>query len=106
VIWHHYGDVARFFIMRMNLRARAVRSRDSDLSKSRITLTIRPACSLPGDYSYTTNSDSLLRMLRKTDLPSTVLDNFRNRIYGPKGASLLAVEISETTLTEIGYFVD
>lgn len=92
--------------MRMNLRARAVPSRDSDLAESRITLTIRPACSLPGDYSYTTNSDSLLRMLRQTDLPSTVLERFRDGIYRPKGASLLAVEISEKTLTEIGYFVD
>jgi hypothetical protein len=45
-------------------------------------------------------------MLRKIDLPSPVLDNFRNRIYEPNGARVLAVEISEKTLSEIGYFVD
>jgi hypothetical protein len=46
-------------------------------------------------------------MLRqKTDLPSTVLDKFELGIQSPKGANLLAVEISERTLTEIGYFVD
>jgi hypothetical protein len=27
-------------------------------------------------------------------------------IRGPKGANLLAVEMSERTLTEIGYFVE
>jgi hypothetical protein len=96
--------------MRMNLNARAVPSCPSglsDLPENAILLTVRPACLLPGDYSYTTNSNSLLRMLRqRTDLPSTVLDRFESGIHSPKGADLLAVEISEKTLTEIGYFVD
>jgi hypothetical protein len=96
--------------MRMNLNARAVPSHRPDLSdlpENAILLTVRPACRLPGDYSYTTSSDSLLRMLRqRTDLPSTVLDKFEMGIQEPKGANLLAVEISEKTLTEIGYFVD
>ena len=92
----------------MNLNARAVPSHHSnDLRESSILLTIRPSRSLPGDYSYTTNRDSLLQMLRQTtDLPSTVLDKFEMGFYSPKGADLLAVEISEKTLTEIGYFVD
>jgi hypothetical protein len=94
--------------MRMNLNARAVPSHHSDgLREDGILLTIRPSRPLPGDYSYTTNSDSLLRMLRqRTDLPSTVLDKFEMGIRSPKGADLLAVEMSEKTLTEIGYFVD
>jgi hypothetical protein len=93
--------------MRMDLNARPVPSDLSDLPKNVILLTVRPACLLPGDYSYTTNSDSLLRMLRqKTDLPSSVLEKFEMGIRGPKGANLLAVEMSEKTLTEIGYFVD
>jgi hypothetical protein len=96
-----------FSIMRMNLNARAVPAHHSDLPGNNILLTIRPACPLPGDHSYTTNSDSLLRMLRqKTDLPSTVLEKFEMGFYSPKGANLLAVEFSEKTLTEIGYFVD
>ena len=94
----------------MNLNARPVPSYASglsDLPENAILLTVRPACLLPGDYSYTTNTDSLLRMLRqRTDLPSTVLDRFENGIYSPKGADLLAVEISEKTLIEIGYFVE
>jgi hypothetical protein len=90
----------------MNLNARAVSSRHSDLSEDRIVLTLRPACPLPGDYSFTTNSDSLRRMLRRTDLPSTVLERFESGIWSPKGANLPAVEISDKTLTQIGYFVD
>jgi hypothetical protein len=45
-------------------------------------------------------------MLRGTDLPSTVLEKFEMGIYNPKGADLPAVELSEHTLTQIGYFID
>jgi hypothetical protein len=90
----------------MNIRARAVASPGSNLSEDRITLPLRPAASLPGDYSFITNGDSLRRMLRRTDLPSTVLDRFESGIWSPKGANLPGVEISDDTLTQIGYFVD
>jgi hypothetical protein len=92
--------------MRMNLSARGVPCRHFGLSDDRIVLTLRPTCSLPGEYSYTTSSDSLRRMLLRTDLPSTVIEKFESRIWSPKGADLPAIEISEKTLTEIGYFVD
>lgn len=92
--------------MRMNIRARAVASSGSNLSEDRITLTLRPAASLPGDYSFVTNVDSLRRLLRRTDLSSPVLDRFEAGLWNAKGASLPAVEISEKTLTQIGYFVD
>lgn len=93
-------------IMRMNLDARAMTSQSSDLAEDRICLTIRPACSLPGNYSWVTNRDALRRMLRRTELPSTVLEKFETGIYSPKGASLPAVELSEEILTQIGYFID
>lgn len=93
-------------IMRMNLSARAFASRDSDLTENRISLSIRPAASLPGNYSFVTDRDSLRRMLRRTDLPSTVLEKFEMGIYNPKGATLPAVELSEQTLTQIGYFIE
>lgn len=90
----------------MNLSARAMPSHNLDLSEDRVTLTIRPACPLPGDFSFITNADSLRRLLRLTDLPSTVLERFEKGIWSPKGATLPAVEISEKTLAQIGYFVD
>jgi hypothetical protein len=90
----------------MNLTAHASRSRDSALTEDRISLTIRPAAPLPGDYSFVTSLDSLRRLLRRTDLPSTVLEKFEMGIYNPKGVSLPAVELSEKTLTQVGYFLD
>jgi hypothetical protein len=90
----------------MNLSAHAFPARNSDLTEERISLTMRPAVSLPGNYSCVTNLDSLRRILRRTDLPSTVLEKFEMGIYKPKGASLPAVELSDKTLTQIGYFVD
>ena len=71
--------------MRMNLSARAFPSRGSDLSEDRVSLTIRPACPLPGNYSFVTNRDSLRRLLRRTDLPSTVLEKFESGVDTPKG---------------------
>lgn len=72
-----------------------------------IALTIKPACGLPGDYSYSTDSAALLRMLNlKTDLPSSVLKRFQGDIYTSSRARLLGVELSEGLLTDIGYFID
>jgi hypothetical protein len=72
-----------------------------------LSLTIRPACGLPGDYQYTTDSSALLQMLRRdTDLPASVLQRFERNLYGSGSATLLAVDLSERTLTNIGYFID
>jgi hypothetical protein len=91
--------------MRMNLSARGA-GHPSDLRKDDVMIKLKPACSLPGEYSYTTSRDSLHRMLLKTELPSTVLERFEVGIWSSRGASLPAVEISDKTLTEIGYFVE
>ena len=72
-----------------------------------MSLTIRPACGLPGEYSYATDTRSLLRMLRRqTDLPGTVLEQFRMKLTITSTAKLMGVELNEQTLTQIGYFVD
>jgi hypothetical protein len=72
-----------------------------------LSLKIRPACGLPGEYEYATDSTTLVRMLhRQTDLPAAVIERFEDRMYTAFNAHLLGVELSEKTLTEIGYFVD
>lgn len=72
-----------------------------------LSLTIRPACGLPGDYQCPTDSSTLLKLLRKeTDLPATVLQRFEGSLFAPFGAKLLGVELSERVLTDIGYFID
>jgi hypothetical protein len=93
--------------MRVNLITRRSDQCDSSLGTIPISLTIRPACGLPGDYEYPTDSTALLRLLRRqTDLPDYVLQRFEASLRTPFGARLLSVELSESVLTEIGYFID
>jgi hypothetical protein len=72
-----------------------------------LSLTIRPACGLPGDYECPTDSAALLHLLRQqTDLPSHVLERFEVSMRASAGARLLGVELNDSTLTKIGYFID
>ena len=72
-----------------------------------LSLTLRPACGLPGDYEFPTDSASLIRMLRaQTDLPGSVLQKFEEELLSSANAKLLGVELNEQILTKIGYFID
>jgi hypothetical protein len=72
-----------------------------------LSLTIRPACGLPGDYKYPTDSAALLRLLRQqTELPAHVIERFEKSVRASVSARLLGVELSDSALTEIGYFID
>jgi hypothetical protein len=72
-----------------------------------LSLTIRPACGLPGDYECPTDSTALLHMLRKqTDLPDSVLQRFEKELRAKPGARLLGVELNDNILTNLGYFID
>jgi hypothetical protein len=93
--------------MRVNLITQSSASYMTGKSTIPLTLTIRPSCGLPGDYQYATDSSSLLKMLRReTDLPASVIGNFESKLYDLTESRLLGVELSDRTLTEIGYFVD
>jgi hypothetical protein len=72
-----------------------------------LSLTIKPACGLPGDYEYATDSAALIQLLRQqTDLPTAVLQRFEVNMWEKVGARLLGVELSDRLLTDIGYFID
>ena len=91
--------------MRMNLITHASNAPAS--GNIPLSLTLRPACGLPGDYEYPTDSTSLIRMLRsQTDLPGTVLQRFEDELHAGYQPKLLGVELSEQVLTNIGYFID
>jgi hypothetical protein len=93
--------------MRVNLITQATAAAMSGKGAIPLSLTIRPACGLPGDYQYLTNSNALLQMLRQqTDLPAAVIQRFEGKMYESVSARLLGVELSESLLTDIGYFVD
>ncbi len=93
--------------MCVNLIAQVSLPRNPGGSKFPLSVTIRPACGLPGDFEYPTDSESLLRMLhQKTELTSSVLERFRGDLRLRSSVRLLGVELSDRHLTEIGYFVD
>jgi hypothetical protein len=93
--------------MRVNLTTRRSVRSESSAGTIPLSLTIRPACGLPGDYEYLTDSAALLRLLRQqTDLPGSVLERFEESLRTLPGARLQAVELNERVLTDIGYFID
>jgi hypothetical protein len=93
--------------MRVNLITHLSGRPQSGAGTIPLSLTIRPACGLPGDYEFPIDSAELLHLLRQqTDLPASVLQRFEQSLRAPLGARLLGVELSETVLTDIGYFID
>jgi hypothetical protein len=95
------------FRMRVNLITQASGRLDSGAATIPLSLTIRPACGLPGDYQYPTDSAALLSLLRQeTDLPASVLQRFEGSLRDSVGARLLGVELNDRVLTDIGYFID
>lgn len=93
--------------MRVNLSTQPSRPSASGAYTIPLTLTIRPACGIAGNYDCPMDSGALLRLLRReTDLPGYVLEGFERKLRLPVGARLTGVELSESVLTDIGYFID
>jgi len=93
--------------MRVNLITQLSNRSESGAGTIPVSLTIRPACGLPGDYEYSTDSTALLRLLRQeTELPADVLQRFEKNLRASLGARLMGVELSDSVLTDIGYFID
>jgi hypothetical protein len=89
----------------MNLIARP--SGTPSIGTISLSLMLKPACGLPGDYEYPTDSAALIRMLRaQTDLPCTVLQHFEDDIRAGYNPRLLGVELNDNLLEKIGYFID
>ncbi len=93
--------------MRVNLITQPFDRSKSDQGRIPLSLTIRPASGFPGEYQFPTDSEALMRLLRqKTNLTAPALDRFEGKLVGPIGARLLGVDLSESVLTEIGYFIE
>lgn len=93
--------------MRVNLITQPFSRSESRKGKIPLSLTIRPACGFPGEYQFPTDSEALMRLLRqRTDLSAPVLERFEGKLCAPVGARLLGVELSDSVLTDIGYFID
>ena len=72
-----------------------------------LSLTLRPACGILGDYTFPTDSSSLRQLLQnETDLPDAVVWRFLGDACAKAKARLPGVELSDETLQGIGFFVD
>ena len=92
--------------MRVNLISQSSARPASAPGPIPVSLMIRPSCGLPGDYEYSTDSASLMFMLRrKTDLRADILKQFETACHGFQGQAL-CVNLDDRVFTEIGYFVD
>jgi hypothetical protein len=93
--------------MRVNLITQPSNRPESGPGTIPLSLTIRPACGWPGEYECPTDSAALLQLLRQqTDLPTHILQRFEKNLRASLGARLLGVELSDSVLTNIGYFID
>ena len=93
--------------MRVNLITQPSVPSESNQGTLPLSLTVRPACGLPGDYEFPTDSMALLRLLRQqTDLSADVLQRFEKNLRDSRSARLMGVELSDKVLTDIGYFID
>jgi hypothetical protein len=88
--------------MRMNFTAQS-----SSHGSGMVSVRIRPACGVPGEFFFSTNRRSLLRLLRRaTELRSAALERFEIELAVAKKATLRGVETSDSVLVQIGYFID
>jgi hypothetical protein len=93
--------------MRMNLITTRINSTRPHRGTVRYSLTVKPAFDVLGDYNIQTTREQLLNLLTsKIHLATTKVARFERSLATPAGARLLDVEMSESVLTEIGYFID
>jgi hypothetical protein len=93
--------------MRVNLITEPSSSSKSGKGKFSFSLTIRPASGFPGEYQFPTDRQTLMRLLRqKSNLPAPMLERFDGKLVTKVSARLLGVELGDSVLTEIGYFID
>jgi len=93
--------------MRFNLISHSAATKTSNAGAIPLSLTLRPSCGVPGEYTYPTDSVTLRHLLEKgTDLPAAVVRRFMGDVLGSPKARLLGVNLDDDTLKRIGYFVD
>ena len=93
--------------MRFNLITQSSMSPSGTAAIVPLSLTLRPSRGAPGEYTYSTDSSALLRLLEaRTDLSSEVIRRFMRDIFASAKARLLGVELNDDVLRIIGFFVD
>lgn len=93
--------------MRFNLITQTSAAASRNAGAIPLSLTLRPSCGITGEYTFATDSSTLLNLLKlETDLPSTVLTRFMRDLAACAKARLFGVELNDRVLRGIGFFVD
>ena len=93
--------------MRFDLAATAPQTPRLNDQTIPLTITLKPAGRCPGAFEYKTDSQALLRMLRReTEVNGFELLAFRGDLNGRAKARLRSVALKDSTLRDIGFFID
>jgi len=93
--------------MRMNLTTQPTEAPSRFTRNVPVALTLKPSYGLPGEYVYSTDSSSLIRLLSSaTDLAVPDLRRFEKDMFSNGVARLSGVNVSDSVLETIGYFID
>jgi len=93
--------------MRMNLTTQPTAAPSGFTRNIPVALTLKPSYGLPGEYVYATDSSSLIRLLSSaTDLAVPDLRRFEKDVYSTGVARLSGVNVNDSLLETIGYFID
>ena len=93
--------------MRFDILAKTSQSVAPRAGTIPLSITLRPANCCPGTFEYKSNSRALLNMLRdETDLNGYTLASFDGELHARSVARIRGVNLGDTILRDIGYFID
>jgi hypothetical protein len=93
--------------MRMNLTTQPTEAPSRYTRNIPVALTLKPSYGLLGEYVYATDSSSLIRLLSSaTDLATPDLRRFEKDVFSTGVARLSGVNVKDSVLETIGYFID
>lgn len=99
-------DDAIIICMRFTLAAHPTARPLHDWQPMPLDVHLRPMHIGSGRYVYTTDSRELLTMLKRNELSGGVLEPFIKQLRLGSLASLSRIELKDSSLREIGYFLD
>ena len=92
--------------MRFSLAAHAIERPLYDGQSFPMNVRLRTSAATVGQFIYTTDSRNLLALLKRTDLSGDILESFTSQLKSGHLAQIPKVELRDSTLRQIGYFLD
>ena len=71
-----------------------------------MNVRLRTSGTTAGQYIYSTDSRELMALLKRTELSGGILESFTDQLRSGSLAHIPKVELRDSTLRRIGYFLD